>query len=495
MVKLTPWKFLQLSLFVEIIRYIFAGKRRIIWKLHINSVQKSHAFTKSACYSTEFLEWNHVAGTGGIPLRSSKFFDLLPGILPQVTRRKKLSKQSRVLRLKRRNTPVKIVVSLMYGTIPFYLLGDFLPVVDHGSLEWSGIFVGKTILWLLFLASLTAFFCLIGLLMFSPQGEEKRNQKSWLKRGPAGLFCREISDCCHFVKFPPEFPAESAFLPPSRKNTLAFGLQQAIKNEEFDVVYQPICDLTNGRKTAFEALLRCNHPQLGVVYSGEFIRIAEEERSIIPLGKWVLRRVCRDLRYFLDKGYPPFPVSVNISSVQLEDDHLAETIASLLKEYGLQSENLVLELTESGALQGPIILNTIRQLQQMGIGLALDDFGTGYSTYSNLKDLPVDSLKIDRSLISGISSNTKDAIIVHSMVHMAHALEMKVVAEGIESFEQFEILRKSGCDWGQGYFLGRPASRDNIEQLLNTEECLRVSCQGSLNSIGPVFRPEPVRLP
>ena len=197
---------------------------------------------------------------------------------------------------------------------------------------------------------------------------------------------------------------------------------------------------------------------------------------IIPLGIWVLGRACRDLKVFLNKGFGYLFVSVNISVVQLQDNSLVDIIAHLLEATGLEPEYLMLELTESRKRNNPDILRVMQRLHDMGVKLALDDFGTGYSSYSNIKDLPIESLKIDRSLISGVDGNNKDAIIVHSIIRMAHALGIKVIAEGIETNEQFQMLRRFGCDFSQGYYLGYPDSRDKITDLLSGEKTAAVLC-------------------
>lgn len=394
-----------------------------------------------------------------------------------------MSKQSRESRIIKPYNQVfiEVIVALILGVTGYYLLNYF----RIGSImlqlipSWIKIIINKIDIGLLMMAALIAFFCLR--VIFDAAWQNKLGYQTG-----TGCFFENIKGYLSvpggFLYASERYPGDTLITgnfgeaPLSRKSILAQDMRRAIEKEEFEVLYQPICDLESGRKTALEALLRWNHPQLGLVSPGEFIPIAEETGLIIPLGIWVLGRACRDLKVFLNKGFGYLFVSVNISVVQLQDNSLVDIIAHLLEATGLEPEYLMLELTESRKRNNPDILRVMQRLHDMGVKLALDDFGTGYSSYSNIKDLPIESLKIDRSLISGVDGNNKDAIIVHSIIRMAHALGIKVIAEGIETNEQFQMLRRFGCDFSQGYYLGYPDSRDKITDLLSGEKTAAVLC-------------------
>ncbi|WP_035384342.1 EAL domain-containing protein [Ferriphaselus sp. R-1] len=248
---------------------------------------------------------------------------------------------------------------------------------------------------------------------------------------------------------------------------LETGLRQAIANRELAVHYQPQVDLATGRLDGMEALLRWQHPQFGQVSPARFIPVAEEAGLIEEIGEWVLRQVCLQGRIWLAQGLPLKPLAVNLSMRQLAQSDLAERIGIILRDTAYPPEMLELEITESMLMElGDLTQHTLTRLKDMGIRLALDDFGTGYSSLSRLKTLPLDRLKIDQSFVRDINSDPDDAAIVRAVIAMGHNLNMRVLAEGVETVAQLESLRAMGCDEIQGYLLARPAPSEQASMHL-----------------------------
>jgi diguanylate cyclase (GGDEF)-like protein/PAS domain S-box-containing protein len=248
---------------------------------------------------------------------------------------------------------------------------------------------------------------------------------------------------------------------------LESGLRQALALNEFEVYYQPKMMLSANSAFGLEALIRWNRPDHGLVPPNDFIPLAEETGLILPIGGWVLETACRDVRNWLDQGLEIDHVSVNLSCRQFQDMNLVERIKEILERTGLAATKLELEITEtavmSNAAQAAQVLN---ELKSMGIRLAVDDFGTGYSSLSYLKRLPIDVLKIDRSFISDLGSNSEDKAIVEAIVNLGHTLGLTTVAEGVESQYEADFLRKLGCDMGQGYLFSKPLSHSKADQWL-----------------------------
>jgi EAL domain-containing protein (putative c-di-GMP-specific phosphodiesterase class I) len=239
-------------------------------------------------------------------------------------------------------------------------------------------------------------------------------------------------------------------------------LRMALERDELVVHYQPLIDLATERVLGFEALVRWQHPTRGLVPPHAFISLAEETGLIVPLGRAVLRAACRQIAAWRAEGDPDRPVfvSVNLSARQFAQPELADEIAALLDETGLEPSGLELEITESVLMdQSERGIQALARVRELGVRLVLDDFGTGYSSLSYLKHLPLDTIKIDRSFVSSVAEPA-DRSIVEAVVALAHGLGMGVVAEGIETDLQREILRSIGCDVGQGYLWSRalPAS-------------------------------------
>lgn len=239
------------------------------------------------------------------------------------------------------------------------------------------------------------------------------------------------------------------------------NLRRALDRDEFLLHYQPQVRSDSGEVVGYEALVRWNHPELGLVSPGEFIPLAEETGLIVPIGEWVLRHACRQARAWRDAGRGGLRVAVNLSGRQLRQQNLVEVVRQVLDETGLSPDGLELELTESSIMhKDQLTRSTLWALHEMGIRLSIDDFGTGYSNLGYLKRFPIDTLKIDRTFVRDIPADPDDAAIAMAIIAMAHNLKIDVVAEGVETEEQRSFLRERGCDIIQGYLVGRPAPAD-----------------------------------
>lgn len=252
-------------------------------------------------------------------------------------------------------------------------------------------------------------------------------------------------------------------------------LRKAIANEEFDLYYQPIVSLDNISILGFEALIRWNHPTQGLVYPDSFIPVAEETGLIIPIGRWVLKKACRDLRRWDEqvKSKLPLFMSVNISSKQFLRPSLIDDVKEILDETGLPPDQLKLEITETALMEDVHeTIPLIQRLKDFGVQIVIDDFGTGYSSMSYLQQLPIDTLKVDQSFISRIENNIDDENknIVETIVSLAHKLGLKVVAEGVETNKQHSVLSHMNCQMAQGYLFSRPLKKEKMDELINKIE-------------------------
>jgi diguanylate cyclase (GGDEF)-like protein/PAS domain S-box-containing protein len=246
-------------------------------------------------------------------------------------------------------------------------------------------------------------------------------------------------------------------------------LQSAVTRSEFVVEYQPIVDMTTGRMSGAEALLRWSHPTKGVIPPAEFVELAEETGLIVPLGQWVLREACRHGAAWKKAHVDALDlkVSVNLSVRQFQEADLVQQVAETLEVTGFPARDLVLEITESVFLSdSPATLATIEGLKALGATIAIDDFGTGYSSLSYLRTFPIDVLKIDRSFIDGIERGVEDAALARAIVQIGENLNLRVVAEGIETPAQLHEVRRLGCHEGQGFFLGTPLGAEGLQALV-----------------------------
>ncbi|KAF0825024.1 EAL domain-containing protein [Cytobacillus firmus] len=249
--------------------------------------------------------------------------------------------------------------------------------------------------------------------------------------------------------------------------TLEQDMRKALQNDEFFLEYQPRVDTKTRRILSAEALLRWNHPEWGRVSPLEFIPVAEETGLIVDIGEYVIRRVCRQIRSWKESGLAIVPISVNISPLSFLKSCLVSTIKEALDENHLDASLLEIELTESSLINySENVIAVLKELGEMGVKIALDDFGTGYSSITQLKKYKFDVLKIDKTFIRAMDKNAEDAIITDNLISLAHGLNMKVVAEGVETFEQFYSLRKNECDQIQGYLFSKPIPPSIFEQKL-----------------------------
>lgn len=258
--------------------------------------------------------------------------------------------------------------------------------------------------------------------------------------------------------------------------TLENSLRKAIERHEFLVHYQPRVDLKSGTILGMEALIRWQHPEMGLIPPDQFIPLAEDTGLILPIGEWVLYTACAQNKAWQDQGFEPMAVAVNMSAIQVLQGNLVETVKQALEKTGLAPEYLDLELTESTLMHNPdLAVGTLRELKAMGVKVAIDDFGTGYSSLSYLKKFPINTVKIDQSFVKHINSDPDDAAIAGAVVAMAHTLKLNVVAEGVETLDQLEFLRSLNCDEMQGYFISRPVPAHELTQFLM--QCRRESLQ------------------
>jgi diguanylate cyclase (GGDEF)-like protein/PAS domain S-box-containing protein len=245
-------------------------------------------------------------------------------------------------------------------------------------------------------------------------------------------------------------------------------LRLAIVRSEFVLHYQPQVDLRTGRIFAVEALIRWNHPRLGLVAPMKFVPLAEETGLIVPIGDWVLQTACRQCKAWQDAGLPHLNMSVNVSARQFRDKSWIARVVAALAETGLQAQYLELEITESLVMQHlEQAVATMKELQALGVQLAIDDFGTGYSSLNALKNFPIARLKIDKSFICDLPSNESDKAVASAVISLGQKLNLRVIAEGVETDAQIAFLRQSNCDEMQGYHFSRPIAADAMEALLH----------------------------
>ena len=252
--------------------------------------------------------------------------------------------------------------------------------------------------------------------------------------------------------------------------TVQAGLRQAIEKEELILHYQPVLSLTSGRIVAMEALVRWQHPAKGLIMPAAFIDVAEKAGMMVPLGEWVLGTAARQARVWQEMGFPELRIAINLSPSQFHEKNLITTVENALLRAELKPDSLEIEITEGVAMEdAQVTLSNLLALRDLNVGVSIDDFGTGYSSLSYLKRFPVTTLKIDRSFITDVVSNSADAGIVRAVVAMAHGLKLNVIAEGVETKEQFSYLRENGCDALQGFWFSRPLPVESVENLLVEE--------------------------
>lgn len=245
------------------------------------------------------------------------------------------------------------------------------------------------------------------------------------------------------------------------KLLLENDLQKALENNELSLAYQPKIEITTGKIYGFEALLRWNHRERGLISPNEFIPLAEETGLIVPIGDWVIQTACRQLKKWHSMD-PTLKMSVNFSFRQFYQPDAIEKIQQVLEEVDLPSNVLELELTESLAIEIDVSIEKIKKLKELGVRISIDDFGTGYSSLNYLKELPIDKLKIDRSFIKGLHKNKQDSMLVSTIISIAKNMQVEVIAEGVEEVAQLVILQKKQCNHVQGYLFSKPENPEFI---------------------------------
>ncbi|KJZ14271.1 diguanylate cyclase [Marinomonas sp. S3726] len=252
--------------------------------------------------------------------------------------------------------------------------------------------------------------------------------------------------------------------------TLGGGLRRAIENQEFELYYQPKVRLSDQYTVGAEALIRWQHPEFGLISPDRFIPIAEETGLILPLGEWVIRTACKQLQKWREQGYPEISLSVNLSGRQFMQADLVYMVKEVLAETGVNPKNLELELTESMLMaDADQTIEKLHGFRELGLSLSIDDFGTGYSSLAYLKKFPIQTLKIDRSFVRDLGSNSDDNAIVKATIAMASSLNLKVIAEGVENYSQLNVLKTYECQEVQGFFFAKPMSSNDFSVYMQQE--------------------------
>jgi diguanylate cyclase (GGDEF)-like protein len=264
-----------------------------------------------------------------------------------------------------------------------------------------------------------------------------------------------------------------------RKVEIEADLRRIVTRDEIDVYYQPKADVNSRSIVGMEALVRWNHPQKGLITPAEFIPLAEETGLINEIGLWVMITACLQAQTWLTEGYKRLTVAVNLSGIQLQRGNVIRQVEQVLEETQIDPAMLELEITESTIMSNPErVIDILKKLKDIGVRLAVDDFGTGYSSLNYLKKFPIDELKIDAAFVKDVETNSDDRAIIKSIIALAKTMKLKVVAEGVETRKQEEILKDFGCDYIQGYYIGRPLCGEDFErQILNNQKAVRGSVQ------------------
>ena len=300
----------------------------------------------------------------------------------------------------------------------------------------------------------------VGVSLFPLDGDDSH---TLLKNAGAALYKAKKSGGANYQFY----TADMHDLATSRL-ALETNLRRAITNQEFLVHYQPRVAVDSLAITGVEALVRWQHPQLGLVPPSEFIPLAEDTGLIVPIGEWVLRTACLQGRQWRDEGFAPIQIAVNICGRQFHDQDLSQTVIRILDETGLPAANLELELTESSVMQdADFASGVLSRLKSMGIKISIDDFGTGFSSLVSLKRLPIDALKIDRTFVRDATSDSDDAALVMAIITLAHNLRLKVIAEGVETEDQLKFLQLLRCDEIQGFLFSRPLPAEALAAKLS----------------------------
>lgn len=301
----------------------------------------------------------------------------------------------------------------------------------------------------------------VGVSLFPFDGDDSQ---TLLKNAGAALYRAKKSGGANYQFFTADMHELAA-----RRLALETNLRRAIQNEEFLIHYQPRVSVDSLAITGVEALVRWQHPQLGLVSPSEFIPLAEETGLIVPIGEWVLRKACEQNRHWQEQGFAPIRIAVNISARQFHDQDLSQTVIRILDESGLAPNYLELEVTESSVMQNAeFAAGVLTGWKNLGINISIDDFGTGFSSLASLKRLPIDALKIDQSFVRDATTDPDDAAIVLAITTLAHNLRLKVIAEGVETEEQLRFLQLLRCDEIQGFLFSKPLPADSLVSLFDS---------------------------
>jgi diguanylate cyclase (GGDEF)-like protein/PAS domain S-box-containing protein len=303
--------------------------------------------------------------------------------------------------------------------------------------------------------------CSVGISVFPEHGVDG---ETLIKNADTAMYSAKEKGRNNFQFFTEDMNAQAV-----ERLTLESSLRLALDRKELFLVYQPQMDIASGRIVGLEALLRWQHPELGLVPPDKFIRIAENSGLILPIGEWVLRTACSQARTWQDEGLPALSVAVNVSAIQVRQEGFCKLIRRVLHETKLAPQYLELELTESLLLaNADLMLSVVQELKAMGVTLAIDDFGTGYSSFSYLRQFQVSKLKIDRVFVRDVAVNSDDAAITTAIISMAKSLHLKVIAEGVENEAQMSFLRGHQCDEIQGYYFSKPLAFDKVADKLRS---------------------------
>jgi diguanylate cyclase (GGDEF)-like protein/PAS domain S-box-containing protein len=320
--------------------------------------------------------------------------------------------------------------------------------------------------------------CSLGISIFPEHGMDV---ETLVKNADAAMYSAKENGRNNFQSFAEEMTAQVV-----ERLNLESSLRPALDKKQLFLVYQPQMDIATGKIIGLEALLRWQHPELGLVPPDKFIRIAENSGLILPIGEWVLRTACSQARKWQDEGLSAVRVAVNVSAVQFRQPDFCAIVGRILHETGLAPQYLELELTESLLLNSAeMTLSVIQELSSLGVTLAIDDFGTGYSNFGYLRQFRVSRLKIDRSFINDVAVNLDDAAIANAIISMAKSLSLKVIAEGVENEAQMSFLRAHLCDEIQGYYFSKPLAVDKVADKLRgdcPEPLVRAQASGGQSS-------------
>jgi diguanylate cyclase (GGDEF)-like protein len=301
--------------------------------------------------------------------------------------------------------------------------------------------------------------CSIGISIFPEHGEDI---DSLIKKADIAMYEAKSQGGDRWTLYDPVMDENS-----HKRLLLENSLRKALSRDEFRLVYQPKVDLINGRITAMEALIRWDHPELGLIKPDDFIPLAEETGLILSIGDWVLERACRQNVEWCNQGLASMKVAVNISGYQLQQADFVTRLEAIVSKTGMPFDQLEIEITESVIMQNPdFTIQVLNEVQSRGIHISVDDFGTGYSSLAHLKRFSVNTLKIDKSFVRDVESNQTDAAITSAIIAMGNSLNLRVIAEGVETEGQYAFLQKAMCDEIQGYLISRPIPPEKVAEFV-----------------------------